>query len=319
MNIKRLKENLGAMGSYFDLEKAITDGNIGKHETFTPRYGWLKKGFDAVKKDQAIFRAPDAIEVLGVGKNMVRSIKSWCTAFNLIEPVSGKKGFMKTTKFAEKLLGDGGWDPYLEDVATIWLLHWQLFIPPFEAASWHFAFNKSITRSFDIKQLGGMLNDSAQKYPRYASISIKTFEKDASCLIRMYTEDHNSESEISCPFTDLGLMNINDDKEIDFNIAERETLPSLIFAAAVFSYLQYYAPEKQRTISVNRLSYADSSPGVAFKLPETFVNSHLFKATKEIDEIELRDDMGGFQLYLNDNPKNLFEIALSRYYGGKSG
>ena len=44
------------------------------HETFTLRYGWLKKAVDATRQRQDIFLQDDALVTLGVGKNMVRSI-----------------------------------------------------------------------------------------------------------------------------------------------------------------------------------------------------------------------------------------------------
>jgi hypothetical protein len=45
------------------------------HETFPFRYLWLKKGFDAVRDNPGAFTRPDATTTLGVGKNMVRSIR----------------------------------------------------------------------------------------------------------------------------------------------------------------------------------------------------------------------------------------------------
>ena len=64
------------------------------------------RGYDAVKADNAIFKATDAVERLGVGKNMVRSIRFWCTAFHIIEPSPEGSGLMMTTKLGERLLDD---------------------------------------------------------------------------------------------------------------------------------------------------------------------------------------------------------------------
>ncbi|MBC8136407.1 MAG: DUF4007 family protein [Fibrella sp.] len=47
------------------------------HQTFVFRYPWLKKGVDALTRDPAVFRSPDAIVRLGVGKNMVDAIRHW--------------------------------------------------------------------------------------------------------------------------------------------------------------------------------------------------------------------------------------------------
>lgn len=55
--------------------QSLTNGFFARHETFCPRYGWLKKGFDRIngyngfEKESSIFDADDAIEKLGVGKN----------------------------------------------------------------------------------------------------------------------------------------------------------------------------------------------------------------------------------------------------------
>ena len=56
-----------------------------RHEKVSPRFGWLKKGFDAAVENKNIFKEPSAIEKLGVGKNMVNSIRFWCLAFKLID------------------------------------------------------------------------------------------------------------------------------------------------------------------------------------------------------------------------------------------
>lgn len=300
-------------------DECIEQGSMGRHETFTPRYGWLKKGYDAVKEDSAIFKASDAIERLGVGKNMVRSIRFWCTAFHIIEPSPEGSGLMVTTNLGDKLLDDKGWDPYLEDIASIWLLHWQLFVPRLEAVNWPFLFNRSNLWSFDIRQLAKILNTVAQKYTRFASISEKSFEKDASCLIRMYTEKASrKESEIDCPFTQLGLIRQAEEKnELSFNGTEKATLPPLIFAAASFSYLCSYVPSKQRTISIQRLAYDYNSPGVAFKVSESTVGSYLYAAVEYLDQVSLKDYMGVYQLHLNESPERLYWQSLEKYYEEK--
>lgn len=300
-------------------DEHIGQGNIGRHETFTPRYGWLKKGYDAVKEDSAVFKAPDAVERLGVGKNMVRSIRFWCSAFNLIEPSTEGAGLVVSTKLGDKLLGDEGWDPYLEDVASIWLLQWQLFVPPFTAVNWPIAFNNCNASSFDQSQLSQTLQATAQKYPRLASISKNTFKRDASCLIRMYAEEKpNDESEISCPFGQLGLIRRAENKrEFSFSNIEKVSLPPLIFAAASFSYMCSYVPAKQRTISLQRLTYNLNSPGVVFKIPESVVGSHLFLAGDVIKQMSLKDSLGAFQLHLDATPEDLYWLSLENYYEEK--
>lgn len=54
------------------------------HESFPCKSMWLKKGYDFVKRERN-FNAPDAVIDLGVGKNMVSSIRFWLKSFGLYD------------------------------------------------------------------------------------------------------------------------------------------------------------------------------------------------------------------------------------------
>ena len=293
-----------------NVEEEMAKGKLGRHETFTPRYGWLKKGFDAAVENKNIFKEPFAIEKLGVGKNMVSSIRFWCLAFKLIDHN------IEPTKLGQKLLSsDSGFDPYLEDDASLWLLHWQLFIPPFEAVSWPLAFNKCNLWSFETKDLSRIIYSAAQSYPGLAKGSFKSYQRDASCIIRMYTDENEKDSEIECPFTRLGLMYKTGEKnQVSFNTAFKPTLPSLIFAAVCFSYASHYLPPGQRSISLERLVFGVNSPGVAYKLPETAVGTYLDEARELIGGFQLVSRLGSVQLFFDELPDHLYDEALNHFY-----
>ena len=295
-------------------DEYIDKGNTGRHETFTPRYGWIKKGYEAIVNDPNAFRAPDAIERLGVGKNMVRSIQFWCKAFKLMENDKTNLSRMSLSKLGKKLLDNRGWDPYVEDVATLWLLHWQLFVPQLEAVNWNLAFNKCNLWSFDIKQLGSLLFNISQRYKRLSGLSYNSYERDASCIIRMYVDEEGKDTEIECPFTQLGLLYRTEElNSVAFNMNEKTTLPELIFAAACFSYLASYAPG-QKTISLQRLAYEFNSPGVAFKISETTVGSYLNHIDQKLKGVALVDSIGTLQLHLERDAEELYWEALEKYY-----
>ena len=57
---------------------------FGLHQTFPPRFGWLKKAYDGVQENPAIFSDQDATVELGVGKNMVEAIAFWAVAFQIL-------------------------------------------------------------------------------------------------------------------------------------------------------------------------------------------------------------------------------------------
>ena len=109
------------------------------HETFPFRYTWLKKGVDAVKADPAVFSSDRSTITLGVGKNMVRSIRHWCAAAGLIQAGDDRTRF-EPTKLGNAIFADDGFDPYLEDSATLWLIHTQLAVNASRATTWYWAF-----------------------------------------------------------------------------------------------------------------------------------------------------------------------------------
>lgn len=95
------------------------------HETFPCRYTWLPKAFRALEaNEQAFSDEEQAIVQLGVGKNMVRAIRFWVQVIGVAEPA--ERGGYQVTPFGTALLNRNGFDPYLEDIRTLWLIHWQL-------------------------------------------------------------------------------------------------------------------------------------------------------------------------------------------------
>lgn len=60
------------------------------HQTFPFRYAWLPKGVAAVREDPAVFGSPHALVRLGVGRNMVASIRHWGEALDLFETTKGR-------------------------------------------------------------------------------------------------------------------------------------------------------------------------------------------------------------------------------------
>lgn len=54
------------------------------HEKFHLREGWITKGLYGVQKDPKVFAGSNGSDQLGVGTNMVKSIRFWMLAMGLI-------------------------------------------------------------------------------------------------------------------------------------------------------------------------------------------------------------------------------------------
>ena len=58
---------------------------FARHETFHPRFGWLRKAVTESAKSGTVFTEKDSTVKLGVGKNMVNAIRYWGLAFKVLE------------------------------------------------------------------------------------------------------------------------------------------------------------------------------------------------------------------------------------------
>ncbi|NJL76954.1 MAG: DUF4007 family protein [Saprospiraceae bacterium] len=286
---------------------------FARHETFYPRYGWIKKGFDAACQNPKIFLEDNAPIRLGVGKNMSMAIRYWCNAFKVLENDS-------PSEFGERLLGENGWDKYLEDPATLWLLHWNLLKPSCNAASWYFAFNIFRDSEFSQDELFNALSDYKDTLaPRTVESSLK---KDIACILRMYVEQSTikggfGEETIDCPFTQLGIINTaGDSRHFIFRFGVKRNLPAEIIVAACLEYASFVGRE-QRNISISRLVYETGSPGMALKLSENAICEAIEKVAKWSNNVYLSDSAGLIQFSFKSEPETLGKGILEKYYKGK--
>lgn len=308
-----------ALGENFDRIPPVNPV-FAHHETFHPRFGWLKKGYDWANQDPEIFLREDASVRLGVGKNMVRSIRYWCSAFKLLEDdldSSSKSRSSQSSNLGKKLLDNNGWDQFLEDPASLWLLHWNLLKPTCGAAAWYFTFNEFRQVEFSIDELFKALSDYRDRIaPRIAESSLK---KDIGCILRMYVEQEQyskaslSEDSIDCPFAELGLIQtVGNSKRYAFQIGAKATLPAEIVVAACLDFAR--SKGDMKTISVSSLTFDPGSPGLAFKLSESAIYDAIEQVGQQSNDIYILGSAGLIQFSFTKDAKELAEDILDRYY-----
>ena len=251
------------------------------HQTFSFRYSWLPKGVLAVKEQPDLFFRDDALVELGVGKNMVDSIRFWCEALGLIE-VDSRSRDAWLAPLGEFLFGrdlrSKGVDPYLEDPATLWLLHWQLASRSELASTWHLAFTQWGRNLFTRDQLAAWILEIA-KQSKATKSSPNSIKRDVDVFLRTYMpakEDRRRplEDSFDCPLGELGLIRQLDDGFYQFNQGAKPSLPLELLAFALIEFWRVAAPE-QNTLNVERILYDASSPGAAFKLTDKTLVSML--------------------------------------------
>lgn len=255
------------------------------HQTFAMRSGWLKKGLDALQSPEAgagaLFTREDALVTLGVGKNMTVSIRHWLLTTRMARECVGASGrLLEPTPLGNALFGtprSSGWDPFLEDDATLWLLHWLLTGPGSRAFSWVWIFHFFREYEFTRETLtDAVFRAAVNRVARPPSRA--TIERDVQCFLHTYVAPEGSgavsEDSLDCPLSALGLIRPGYSAHYRFQIGSRPTLPPAIFCYALSEFWEWKYPGGQ-ALSLWDIAYAEGSPGVAFKLDEDTVLAYL--------------------------------------------
>jgi hypothetical protein len=284
------------------------------HQTFPFRYGWLKKAVDGVRHDPRLFNSDEAIVRLGVGKNMVESIRHWGLATRMLEEGDGG---LVVSKLGEELLEH--WDPDLEDPASLWLIHWQLATNP-AAATWRLAFSRYPRPDFSKRQLLHYLADFAARQSLRAKES--TLSRDVDCFVRTYLPSLVGikgvvEDSFACPLVELELLQpFLDGESYQFVIGPKPTLPPAIVGYCLIQYWSQTRPNRE-TLAIDDCLYGDASPGQVFKLDENSLVEYAEELQLLTDGRLQLDETTGLRQFYRSVPVEAASL-LHGYYAARS-
>jgi hypothetical protein len=272
------------------------------HESFPFRYPWLKKGFDAALEDGQVFLRDDAITTLGVGKNMVRSIRHWCLAAGVLAENRQGGPALQPTELGTLLFADGGLDPYLEDPATLWLLHWQIASSRGRAASWFWIFSHFHEPEFTREALTSTLYRWTQTLSG-KEIAENSIKRDVEVFLRTYVSSRQSRGDIAedsldCPLVELGLITQpGDGHAYRFCRGAQQGLPDGILLFAVLRFWEGFSPTAE-TLALSDLGRQPGSPGRLFKIDESSLATRLEGIEQQtVGKMSYRETAGLRQLY----------------------
>lgn len=291
---------------------------FGRHETFPLRYAWLTKGFAALAERPDIFSQPDVAMVkLGVGRNMVSAILYWLQAARLIEYADGQA---TPTTLGETILGEQG-DRFLEDEATLWVIHWLIASNSRLATGFYWFFNHFALPRFREDELRGSLTDFVERELRIER-SASTLKSDTSTLLRMYAPNSTSEpgrgeDHLDTPMGQLRLVEqVGRSKEF---LSRRSTRPFMPPLALHVALAECFADEHdgQPAIPIRDLLYGHdngAAPGAVFRLSEEGLMMALNRVMRDWPGCyDLRDTAGIHQLYRTRDVGGP-ESILAAYY-----
>jgi hypothetical protein len=300
------------------------DGSYGRaltfsgHETFVFRYGWLKKAVDAVRESPSVFTSAKAMVVLGVGKNMVRSIRHWALATRVLEEEPTTRGReLRSTAFGEFLFGPGGVDPYLEDVNSLWLLHWNLTTNEQRSTTWCWAFSLLSSPEFSRDTLTELIGAEIQRRAIKPQSS-NSLRRDIECFLRTYTSSRNVkesvlEDSLDCPLVELNLMEEEPGSGLfHFRRGLQSSLADEVFVWALLQFWEWVSPH-QESLSFSEVAYGFRSPGCVFKMDENSLGERLERLERISDGCLVYAETGGLQQIYRRGRIDVFALIERRY------
>ncbi len=258
-----------------------------------------------------MFQEHEAIVRFGVGRNMAASMRYWALAsgyFTECDRVIGP------TELGQAVLADDGLDPYLEQAATIWLVHWHVASTPNMTTTIYYAFNLLSSIEFDPsilrEEIFALVEENGWRATR------GTLKRDIEVFLRSYVRRGDVLNEDAAEPLLAELAIIREARLGGWYEFVRGPKPSL--HDAVFAYALGEFWERSggaTTLTVEQICYAPGSPGSVFKLDEDSVITRLMRLDDLTEGAWLWVDTAGLrqiQRTVSFDPISILPLAYPR-------
>lgn len=285
------------------------------HDTFHCKEQWILKGVQLTDKQGGvdIFKEDKAIPLLGVGKNMVRSIQHWLRAFGIINTKNQISEFADMLFLTEKL------DPYLENDGSLWLLQYHLcktnHSSIFKLIFSNY-FSDKATLDFSEYQVLNFVNrlliDNKQK-----EIAEKTFNSDFKVFIRTFVSpiknEKTLEDDFNSPLLSLSLVadterkNTANQTVYRLNRGSQESISNEVFAYCLLDEF-----EGETSVSYDKIK---KTIGSYLCLSNEGLEIIISRLCEDNNEFVYKDDAGIKQLSFKTNNEEFKNKMLKKHYG----
>lgn len=274
------------------------------HESFYCKSLWLKKGYDFLAEGHS-FLDDDAVVRLGVGKNMVSSIRFWLKAFGLTDND-------QLTPLATLILdSDSGYDSFMEDTNTLWLLHYNL-VHSNVASLYNLLFTdyQREKKEFDKVSLDAYIQRKCNASDPKNIYNANTVNKDMGVLLKNYLAPENVAimEDFSALLINLNLIRRIDKDAYAFNETKAGNINPDIVLYAILDTRGHEATISFDTIQELALTFCMSVPAfisVVRNLEKNYGNVFHYTENSGIRNIQFLD---------TDIDKNK---VLTKYYTQK--
>lgn len=282
----------------------INKVKMKRHESFSIREGWLSKGLLAIKRDNKVFSSAEATDILGIGTNMVKSLKYWLYATNLIKDY---KNSIELTELGKLVIE---FDPYMEDEFTWWMIHINMLLNQEDFYVGNIFFNKCVSKNFSKEDVFNIVSETLNS--KKLDFNEKILVDEINTIIKTYVVDNSDdtpENNFNCPLADLELL-----KRISKDNYERlkPNYRNLHYLVVYFLILNLL--DGREYISIDEIIKINNSPAKLLNLDKNLLNDYLDDMRRN-NLITINRTAGLNMIYIS-NSLNIEEI-FSKYFSGR--
>ena len=245
-------------------EKSKKNIKLQGHEKFSLREGWFAKGLEYASGDSG-YKTDGGADALGLGSNMVKALRYWMYATELID----ERGFL--TDFGKIVYEH---DPYFTDEFTLWILHCKMVSHIESATTWYLYFNYCGDSELNKEQVFSIIKRELDAYIGAQSYSEKSLKTDVDVLLGMYSKEStitDPEDKSISPFSELGLIKKVGNRYI------RKQPPTSSFDSDISLYIlaRIFEEEECDSVSIDRFCSGRNGEYALTGLGSVYANEQL--------------------------------------------
>ena len=245
------------------------------HQSFALRIAWIPKAVREINAGRdPLTNSDDGIATLGLGKNMVESLRCWIEAFGVARR---RDNGWELTPIGTKIFGPDGLDPDLDDPSTSWVLHWLICTnakTPFWA--WECMFNRWLAPEFTATEVLDLFTRQAASYAK--RMSPVTLKQHLEVFLQTYRPPRGGRGDdhLDSAMSVLGLIREVGERAnaagkweslYSFETGPKLSIPQELFAFFVHDWWNS-THEHEQTVTLREIVSGARSPGRILKMQE---------------------------------------------------
>jgi hypothetical protein len=257
---------------------------------------------------------------------MVEALHCWVELFGVAR-FDDKTRQPELTEFGELVFGHKGYDPFLEDDQTLWLLHWHAVTNTARRFyAWHWVSNIHAEHEFSYNEALHAFKAQSDTYVRplsettlrqHLDVFLGTYVQSAAPLSGAVAEDL-----LESPLAILGLIQKGEPrpgthgKDATYAVdgGVKHTISDQLFRFCLHDWWSRFA-RNEGTCSYRQVCHAENSAGRVFRLPEREIHDRLQRLVMTWPkEFGLTESNNQRQIRRMHIPHNVYSLLRDVYH-----